>query len=134
MIRLILAIITGMVVITLLSVGTDHIFHITHVYPPYGVPMYNAGLLLLATAYRFVFQVLGSWLASAIARSRASAAVWTMGIVGVVMWIAGMIAMKDAGPAWYPLLGAALSIPSSLLGRQIYYARHRRQNNHLTTV
>lgn len=134
MLRLILAIITGMVVITLLSVGTDHIFHLTHVYPPYGQPMFDAGLLLLATAYRFVYQVLGCWLAAGIARSRASAATWTMGIIGVVMWIVGWLTVKDGGPAWYPLLGAALSVPSALLGRQLYYARHRKENSHLTVV
>jgi hypothetical protein len=122
MLRLILAIIAGMVIITILSVGTDTILEATGIFPPLGEPLFDTNLLLLATVYRFIYQVVGSYISARIAKERASAAAWTMGIIGAVMWLIGTFTMEGHSPYWYGILGAVLSIPSTLLGRRFYKA------------
>ncbi len=51
---------TGIIVGVLLTIITDVMLHAIGVYPPSGQPMVNATLLLLATAYRVVYGVLGA--------------------------------------------------------------------------
>jgi hypothetical protein len=55
------AVLTGIIVGVLLTIVTDVMLHAIGVYPPSGQPMVNAdALLLLATAYRVVYGVLGA--------------------------------------------------------------------------
>lgn len=122
--RLILSIFVGIVVITILSTGTDTIFHATNVFPPPGEPMFDTGLLLLATAYRFFFQIAGCFVASMIAKDKSRASVLTLGIFGAIMWLLGtFIFMPGMGPMWYGILGAVLSVPSALIGEKLYRNR-----------
>ena len=51
--RSLAAILAGLAVIFVLSVGTDQILHATGVYPPWGQPMSDS-LFGLATVYRIV--------------------------------------------------------------------------------
>jgi hypothetical protein len=114
--RLTLAILTAFVITSILSAGVDHICHITGVFPPYGAPMFGVGPLLLASGYRFIFQVLGSYIMGIIAREKAMKAAWIMSILGSIFWVSGAFFMKEMGPIWYPLLGALLTFPSVFLG------------------
>jgi hypothetical protein len=120
MIRIVLGILTGFIVTAALSTGVDHIFHSTGVYPPYGEPFFDTSLLLLATTYRFLFQILGAYLACLVAKEKAKIVVWTIGILGTALWLMGGLMNQDLGPLWYSVLGAALSIPSVLLGKRIF--------------
>ncbi|HZY82704.1 MAG TPA: hypothetical protein VFE50_24440 [Cyclobacteriaceae bacterium] len=118
--RLILAIITGIIVITILSTGTDLILESTGILPPAAQGLFDTKLLMLATVYRFIYQVIGCYIASMIAKDRAKFAVWFMGIFGAIMWLVGGLANQDLGPIWYSIVGAILSVPSALLGKKIY--------------
>ena len=124
--RLILSILAGFVVTAVLSTGTDHILHVTGIYPPYGQPMTSTGLLLLASAYRVVYQILGGYLISMVGREQAKKALWIVGVVGSILWILGTIAMGEYSTAWYGILGAILSIPTVLIGGKLYEARGRK--------
>src|SRR5712692_225006 len=114
--RLILSILAGIVANFVLATATDHVFHITGIYPPYGEPFFDTGFLLLASSYRVIFQIFCSYMAAALAKDRAKQAVWTLGIIGTIAWVAGTIAMSRISPAWYGIVGAVLAIPTSLLG------------------
>ncbi|AYB29220.1 hypothetical protein [Chryseolinea soli] len=120
MIRLILSILAGFVVTAILSTGTDFAFESAGILPPYGQPLMDTGLLLLATSYRAIYQVIGSYLAALLARDRANTAVWTLGILGAAIWLVGGLTMKGYAPFWYSLLGAVLSLPTTLLGGKLY--------------
>lgn len=119
MARLILSVLAGMIVTTVLSILTDLVLHATDVYPPFGKPMFDTGLLTLSTAYRFLFQVFGGWVTARIAQEQASKALWIMGIIGAVLWMAGTLAMPDMAPLWYGVVGALLSVPSVLIGGRL---------------
>ena len=119
MVRLILSILAGMIVTTILSMAVDLVLHATDVYPPYDQPFFDTGLLTLSSTYRFLFQILGGWVTARIAQDQASKALWTMGIIGAMLWMAGTLAMPDMSPLWYGVVGAILSIPSVLIGGRL---------------
>ncbi|MGH9194914.1 MAG: hypothetical protein ACRD1T_04145 [Acidimicrobiia bacterium] len=54
------AVLAGLLAITILSVATDAVLHATGVFPPYGRPTFD-GLFVIATAYRIVYGVAGSY-------------------------------------------------------------------------
>ena len=121
--RLILSLLAGFIATAALSLATDHVFHVTGIYPPYGEPMFDTGLLLLASAYRVVFQIFGAYLTAMIAKDKANKAVWILGTLGAILWLVGTIVGQELGPLWYGILGAALSIPTTLTGGRLYEYR-----------
>lgn len=127
MTRLIFSIIGSWIVGAALSTGTDHIFHVTNVYPPYGEPMLDNGLLLLAFSYRAVFTVFACYLGAMWAKDNARKAVWALGIIGTVLWLGGTIAMWEFAQPWYNIAGIVTSIPLALLGGKLYELRVRRR-------
>ena len=61
-----------------------------------------------------------------IAKDKAKKAVWILGIIGAILWIVGTIVGQGLGPLWYGILGAVLSIPTTLTGGKLYELRVRR--------
>jgi hypothetical protein len=120
MLRLILSIIAGLLISAILATVTDHIMHVTGVYPPYGQIYYDTDLFLLASAYRAIYAILGAYVTAVIARKKSRKAVLILGITGAALAIAGLIAMWGMGPAWYPVSLAVLAIPFTLLGEKLY--------------
>jgi drug/metabolite transporter (DMT)-like permease len=113
------ALVTGLLVGVILSLGTDQILHVLKIYPPWGQTMSN-GLFLLATAYRVVYTILGSYIAARFAPYRPMWHAMVLGVVGLVVSIGGAVVTWNTeppvGPHWYPLLIAAISIPCAWLG------------------
>ena len=98
----------------------------TKVYPPYGQPMYETNLLLIAISYRILFSLLGGYLTAMWAKERAKKAVWILASIGSVLWLIGGIVMWEYGPAWYSLGGALTGIPITLVGGKIFERRSNR--------
>jgi hypothetical protein len=127
--RSIAAIFAGLVVIFVLSLGTDQILHVFQVYPPWGQPMYDPGLNLLALAYRCVYAVLGCYLAARLAPYAPMLHALALGIVGVVLSSIGAyvaITTADLGPTWYPIALVISSVPCAWLGGVLHCARQTR--------
>jgi hypothetical protein len=121
------ALLAGLVVIFVLSLGTDQILHVLGVYPPWGQPMYEPGLNLLALAYRCVYAVLGCYLAARLAPYAPMLHALALGMVGVVLSSIGAyvaITRADLGPTWYPIALVLSSLPCAWLGGQIHRSRH----------
>jgi surface polysaccharide O-acyltransferase-like enzyme len=113
------AVLAGLVAIFVLSMGTDMVLHATGIFPPFGEPMSDA-LFLLATAYRIVYGVAGSYLAARLAPGRPMRHALALGIVGVVLSTAGTVATwgrgPEFGPKWYALVIIASAIPCAWAG------------------
>ena len=125
--RSIAAILAGLIVIFVLSLGTDQVLHVLGVYPPWGQPMYEPGLNLLALAYRCVYAVLGCYLAARLAPYAPMRHALALGIVGVVLSSIGAyaaITMADLGPTWYPIALVISSMPCARFGGVLHRARH----------
>jgi hypothetical protein len=119
------AVFLGFITVFVLSLGTDHVLHVLKVYPPWGQPMYDTGLYLLALTYRSVYTVAGGFVTARFAPHSPMRHVWVLAIVGFVVAIVGAIATipMRLGPAWYPI---ALALTGPLfvwLGGVLYQSR-----------
>lgn len=118
------AVLAGLVAIFVLSLGTDQVLHSLAVFPPWGEPMTDTGLLLLAFAYRCVYAVAGCYLAARLAPYAPMGHAMTLGSVGVVLSTAGAAAMWDMGAHWYPIALVLSSLPCAWLGGVLHRRRH----------
>ncbi len=119
------AVLLGFVVVVVLSLGTDQLLHVLRVYPPWGQPMHQPGLNLLALAYRLVYTVLGMYLTAALAPHSPMGHALVAGAVGTLIGAAGAAATipMNLGPAWYPIAIAATALPCAWLGAALHRAR-----------
>ncbi len=113
--RSLLAVFTGFLTVVVLSLGVDQLLHVLKVYPPWGEPMPQPGLNLLALSYRVVITIGAAWLTARLAPHRSVASdwrhVWVFGAIGLVLGTIGAVTtiLMNLGPAWYPILLAASS-------------------------
>lgn len=112
------AVLAGFLAVVILSIATDMALHASGVFPSFGQPMSDA-LFLLATAYRIVYGVMGSYIAARLAPDRPMQHALALGVVGLVVSIAGAVVMWDAGPAWYSLAVIAIAMPCAWAGGRL---------------
>ena len=110
------ALLAGFVVVVVLSLGTDVVLHAIHFYPPWGASMAGfEGTLLLATIYRTMFGVIGSYITARLAPDRPLGHAIVGGIIGLVLSIVGAAVTWNKGhafgPHWYPLALIVLAMP-----------------------
>jgi len=119
------AVLLGFLAVVVLSLGTDQVLHVLAVYPPWGQPMREPGLNLLALAYRILYGVVGGYIAARFAPHAPMRHAVVLGVLGLVLSTAGAIATipMDLGPAWYPIALALTALPSSWLGGALYRGR-----------
>lgn len=121
------AILLGFLAVVILSLGTDQVLHVLNVYPPWGEPMRDASLNLLALAYRCVYGVVGSYIAARLAPHDPMRHALGLGFVGLALSLAGAIAtiaMADFGPKWYPIALVLTALPCAWLGGVLHRKRH----------
>jgi surface polysaccharide O-acyltransferase-like enzyme len=111
-----------LVAVVLLSVGTDSILHATKIYPLWGERM-SDGLFLLATAYRIIYAIAGSYIAAKLAPGKPFKHALMLGVIGFVLSIAGALAALSAGPElgplWYPLALVVTALPCAWVGGRL---------------
>jgi hypothetical protein len=118
------AILLGFAAVVVLSLGTDQVLHVLNVYPPWGEPMYDTGLLLLALAYRIVYTVVGGYIAARLAPSAPMRHAVILGLIGLVPGTAGIFAaaVTDLDPLWYPVVLDLSGLPCCWLGGVLHRA------------
>ena len=113
------AVVAGLVVTALLSVGTDAAMHGIGVFPPSGERM-SDGLFVLAAIYRIVFTVLGGYVTASLAPRQPMTHVTILGAIGAIAATAGAVTTWNAGPEfgphWYPVLLVVTALPCVWLG------------------
>lgn len=112
------AVFAGLLAIVVLSTATDAVLHAMDVYPPYPRRMADE-LFLLATAYRIVYGVAGSWLTARLAPDHPLRHALVLGAIGTVLSTAGAVAMWELGPGWYSLAIIAISFPCAWTGARL---------------
>jgi hypothetical protein len=128
--RSVAAVLAGLVVVFVLSLGTDQLFHVLGVYPSWGQAMNDTGDNVLALSYRLVYNVLGCYLAARLAPRDPMRHAMILGVIGFVLSIVGAIgaiSMK-MGPAWYPIVLALTALPCAWLGGWLYTKAHASQS------
>ena len=119
------AVVAGLLVVVVLSLATDQLLHVLHVYPPWGQPMYQTGLNVLALSYRLVFTVLGYYVTARLAPGAPLKHLWILAGIGLALGTVGAVTTipMDMGPAWYPIALAATALPCAWVAAAIYRAR-----------
>ncbi len=127
MLRSIGAVLAGVLVVIVLSLGTDVVLHATGIYPPWFQPMAD-GLWVLALAYRIVYGIVGGYLAARLAPNRPMAHALMLGAVGLVLSIVGVAANwnkgPEYGPRWFSLALIATALPCAWIGGVIGLRAH----------
>jgi hypothetical protein len=120
------AVLLGLLTGGILSVGTDQVLHVLKVYPPWG-QWTPSGPLLLATAYRIVYTIVGAYVTARLAPDRPMKHVLALGIIGVILSIAGAVATwnLDLGPRWYAIAIIVIALPCTWLGGKLYMRSQR---------
>jgi hypothetical protein len=113
-----------MVVTIAVTLATDEMLHRIGVFPPWGASMVGFdGALLLATVYRTVYGVLGSYLTAWLAPSRPMGHAMVGGAIGLAVSILGAAVTWNKGPAfgphWYPLALIVLALPTAWAGGKL---------------
>lgn len=119
LVRSIVAVVAGLVAIFVLSAGTDILLYATHVFSSPGKPMATP-LWLLSTAYRIVYGIAGCYLTARLAPNRPMRHSLILGWIGVAVGLIGIGTSigkgPEFGPHWYPIVIAAICIPSAWVG------------------
>jgi hypothetical protein len=118
------AMLTGIVAGIILTIGTDIVLHAIGIFPPWGQSMVGFdGPLVLATVYRTVYGVMGSYIIARLAPDRPMQHALVGGFVGFVVSIVGAAMTWNKGPAfgphWYPLALSVLAMPQAWAGGRL---------------
>ncbi len=118
------AVLAGMFVGIVLTLATDIVLHVAGVFPPWGQSMVGFdAALLLATAYRTVYGVGGSYLIARLAPDRPMQHALVGGVVGLAVSIVGAAVTWNRGPAfgphWYPVALIVLALPTAWVGGKL---------------
>ena len=121
--RSVWAVVAGLIVIVVLSMGMDAIMRVTGVFPPYGQAM-SDGLFAWATIYRVISSIIGCYITARLAPSRPITHALYLGVLGVLISAVATVATWNKGPAfgphWYPIALVLVSIPCAWIGGKIY--------------
>jgi hypothetical protein len=116
------AVLSGLIATVVLSLGTDFLMHATGVYPAWSQPM-DDSQFALATAYRSVYAITGSYVSALVASFQPMQHAVALGVVGMVLATKGAITTWNAGPQfarrWYAIALILLSIPYGWLGGKV---------------
>lgn len=128
--RSVLALLAGFVLVVVLSIVTDAALHAAGVYPALGQPM-SARLLLLATVYRTLYGIAGSYTTARLAPHYPMEHALLGGMIGFLLSIGGAVATWNRpdvfGAHWYPIALIVLALPTAWLGGAIRGMQIRKQ-------
>ncbi len=116
------AVLAGILAGAIPSLVTDMAMSSLGVLPHLGQPAGDAPLLL-ATAYRTVYGVAGSYIAARLAPNRPMGHALVLGVLGCLVSIAGAVTtwnrQPSLGPHWYPVALVLLAIPTAFAGGKL---------------
>jgi hypothetical protein len=113
------AVVAGVLVGIVLSLGTDTALRAAHIFPATSGAL-SDGLCTLATAYRTVYGILSCYVAARLAPRRPMKHALILGAIGLVVSLAGAIVTWNMepplGPHWYPIALVVLAMPQAWVG------------------
>jgi hypothetical protein len=126
--RSILAVFAGIVVGIVLSTATDLGLHASGIAPSLKEHWPNH-LLVLATLYRLIYAVLGSYLIAWLAPNRPMGHSLVAGTLGLVLSSLGAAAAwsTTVGQHWYPMLLALTALPTAWIGAKLWLMQSHSQ-------
>ncbi len=120
------AVLAGLIFIGITHTATDAILENAGVLPK-GHLHVRTGLILMVIGYRTVLSLIGCYITALLAPKSPMRHALALGIVGVLLSIAGAIATAsmNLGPSWYAWALVVLSLPTAWLAGKLYELRSR---------
>lgn len=116
------ALLAGFAVVVILSIAIDIALRAAGIFPPLGKPMSDP-LFALATTYRTVIGIFGSYLTARLAPNRPMQHALVGGAIGLALSIIGAVTTwnrsAEFGPHWYPLALVVLAMPTAWVGGKL---------------
>ena len=118
------AISAGFLFVVVITIVTDALLHKLGVFPPLGEYTTDKPLAL-ATFYRIIYGVIGSYITARLAPNRPMFHALLGGCIGILLGILGAVVTwnKNLGPHWYPVALVLLALPQSWLGARLFLHR-----------
>lgn len=113
------AVIAGFATLVILSIITDIILEKTGVMKTEPFVENPVWLIVIIILYRTIFNTFGCYLTARLAPGKPMKHAIILGIIGVLLTIAGLIVMWDIPPRWYPISLIILTLPAAWLGGKI---------------
>jgi hypothetical protein len=115
------SVLAGFFLIGLLGFLTDTVLQQLGILPIPTEHKFEAGHALLALIYHLLFAVSGGFVTARLAPDHPIAHAITLGVLGIVISILGLIAiiMQDLAPAWYAVALIVFSIPATWSGGKL---------------
>ena len=110
------AIIAGFAILVILSIVTDSILEKTGIMKTEPFNENPVWLIAIIILYRTIFNTFGCYLTARLAPNKPMRHAISLGVIGVVLTIVGLIAMWDIPPRWYPISLIVLTLPAAWLG------------------
>jgi surface polysaccharide O-acyltransferase-like enzyme len=116
------AVMGGAVAAVILSLVTDMLMYKIGLLPQPGQPA-SSNALLLATVYRTIYGIFGSYIAARLAPNRPMKHALLLGILGFIVSVVGAAAtwsrQPSLGPHWYPVALVVLALPTAWAGGKL---------------
>src|SRR5215475_1293536 len=120
--RSVWAIFAGFLVVVILSIATDLLMHAIGVFPQIGQRASDKAFLL-ATIYRSVYAILGSYITARLAPYHPMLHALWGGVIGLVLGVIGAVTTwnrgPEFGPHWYPISLIVVALPCAWVGGRI---------------
>ena len=113
------AVLAGMVVIVVLSAGTDFILESNGIFTPPDQGLFTPWMVMLAFVYRCVYTIVGGYTTARLASANPVRHAIILGIIGTVLGAIGIIVAWDLSPHWYPIALAVTAVPLTWLGGKL---------------
>lgn len=130
-VRLVLAVLAGIVISKILMVITHYILYFMDIFPAPNKPMFNTELLWVALVFHSFYAVVSAYFTAQIAKERASEATFVLGTKEAIMWLIGIVLLWNHAPAWFNITKAVLGIPLAVFGGRIYKWHKKRVENNM---
>lgn len=124
--RSILAVLAGIAIGVILSVGSDWLLRTLGIAPSQSQRWPNQ-ILLLAATYRSIYGVIAAYVIARLAPNRPMRHAMVAGVLGTIVSALGAIAMwsTTAGQHWYALSLVVTAIPTAWLGAKLRLMQHK---------
>jgi hypothetical protein len=114
------AVFAGLLVVVVLSIGTDKILEMVGILPPPSeAGLFVTWMLALALFYRSIYTVFGGWVTAKLSPLKPMAHVSVLGILGTIGGILGVIAGWNLSAHWYPIALAVTAFPLIWIGGKL---------------
>lgn len=116
------AILTGFILVVVVSILTDLIFVNTGIMKqPFNLN--SSYFIIFVIFYRSVYGTIGSFLTARLAPNRPMLHSMIGGLIGFVISIIGAIAMWDTPPHWYAIMLIITALPCAWLGGKLFLSK-----------